>query len=112
MTKRLCRNLDFLKLLGGKNKSVRKKVLSDAKTDLLKCISDCCHNILNGNIEMTRKEIKSLKKYRQVIREVANKRIALRRKRKILLQHGGALPGLLIPILTIAGSLLEDLIAK
>jgi len=112
MSARLKRNIGFLRLVKRATPNKRKVLLSAAKSDHLKCITECAHNIVRGNVRMTKGQQKKLKRHAKFIRLIAQKRFSLPRKKKLLVQRGGFLPALIAPILGIAGSLLGELIGK
>jgi hypothetical protein len=112
MTDRLRRNMEFLKILSKKNLKSRKRLIQGANGDLLKCISDCCLNICNGNVKLKGAQQKNICRHKTLVRTIAKKSVPLYKKREILIQKGGALPAILIPILAAAGSLLIDLLRK
>ena len=110
MTKRLKAHLDELKVLKKAKPSLRKAIIKSGDSDLICCLSECCHNILNGNIKLSAKGKNSLHKHRKHLRDLASKKLSLRKKRNILVQKGGFLPALLAPILSVAASLIGGLI--
>jgi hypothetical protein len=110
---RLERNINHLKILSKAIKPQRESIINTASKDLILCICDCAYNCLNGNIPLTDKQIKQLVRYKKQIRRLANKDCnTLRENKEIILQNGGFLPLILTPVLSIAGSLLADLIRK
>jgi len=112
MTDRLTRNLDFLKLLAKGNRRVRQKIIRSSHNDLIRCLSDCCLNVIKGNVQLDNQQKKRLVRHRKTVRNLSHKTVSLKKKRALLLQKGGALPALLVPILSIVGSLLLDKISK
>ena len=100
---RLQRHVSTLKLLCKAKPRLVKGILKNSDDDLIKCLCECCHNLLKGNISLSKKEISRLKKYKKPIRDVAKKSISLLQKRKFL-QKGGFLATLLFTVvLAIAG---------
>ena len=99
MSTRVKRQAAILQTLANGHPHVCQAIVKGANPDLLKCLSECAHNILKGNIPLTPEEKAELIKYKQKVRQVANKRIALKTKRKTL-QTGGFLPALLAPLLS------------
>ena len=99
MSTRITRQAATLQTLANAHPHVCQAILKGANPDLLKCLSECAHNILKGNIPLSPEEKAELIKYKQKVRQVANKRIALKTKRKTL-QTGGFLPALLAPLLS------------
>ena len=80
-----------LKLQSKAKPGLVKGILKNSNDDLMKCLCECCHNFLKGNIPFSKKEISTPKK---LICDVAKKSISLQQKRKIL-QKGGFLATLL-----------------
>ena len=74
-------------------------ILKGADKDLLQCLSECAHNILRGNVHLTPNQKAKLTKYKQKIRQVADKQTSLKTKQKTF-QTGGFLPALLAPLLS------------
>jgi len=110
--KRLKRNLKFLHKVKGSKAAQRKQLLQCSKPDQIKCLSDCCHNILKGNVKLNNLQKKKLLQQAQFIRLVASKDIKVPQKREILVQKGGFLPALLAPIIGIAGTLISELVSN
>lgn len=100
---KLKNNIVFLNFLCICNARQRKSIIGLASKDEILALTECCINILNGNVNLTDSERKSLRKHRKYIREISNK-IPISRKRKILVQSGGFLPLLLAPLLSILSS--------
>ena len=106
MTDRLRRNVDFLRMLAKGNSTKRKRLLACAHKDLIQCISECALNVLKGNVKLSSVDLKRIKRHRKLVRTLAEKKTALKKKRELLIQKGGGLPALLIPILTLVSTLL------
>ena len=102
--------LKELKELKKAKPKTRKKLLSGCDKELVKCICDCCYNVVNGNIKLSSKQKKRLKRHCMPVRLLASKKVSLKKKKNLLVQKGGFLPALLAPILGIAGSLISGLI--
>lgn len=108
---RLNRNINCLHILSNTTKKQRDALINTASKDQIQCICDCANNFLRGNVPFTEDQIRKLKRYQKQIRILSNKNhINIKNKKKILVQHGGFLPILLAPILSVAGTLLADLI--
>lgn len=83
---------EFLHLLSNtKNKKRRNGLIDVAENKEIKAISECIHNILLGNVPVTKKQIEHLRKYRHILRTLASRCSSLKKKRKILKQKGGYL---------------------
>lgn len=99
---RLQRNKAFLQQLRRKNERVKK--LKNANMDNIKLFADCAKNLVEGNISIPKSKMRKLKVMKEGIRLLARKSVPLKKKKRILVQRGGAIASLLIPIIsTIAG---------
>ena len=83
-----------------------KAVLQRSPDTVIKCICNAALNAQQGDIQLTKKQIKALSKHRKKISILTNKNRDLKSKRKVLVQKGGAafLPVLLGTILASLGS--------
>ena len=98
MTSRVKRQAPLLLALAKAHPHVCKAILRGANQDLLQCLSECALNILKGNVTLKPSEKARLTKYRQKLRKVADKKVSLKQKHKIV-QTGGFAPALLAPLL-------------
>ena len=112
MAKRFKNHIDELKVLKKAKPALRKSILKAADKDLICCLSDCCHNILNGNIRLNASQKKSLQRHRKNLRKIATKRTTVKKRRDILVQKGGFLPALLAPIIGVAASIISSLASR
>ena len=95
---------DFLKVLAKCNPKQRKALLQHISPDLLKCLCECCLNVLKGNVSLSTSQKRQLSRHRRVLRSLADRKTPNKRKKQLLLQKGGFLPALLGPIIsTLAG---------
>ena len=76
----------------------QKKVLKVVPNDFVHCVSECCHNVLKGNVSMTPAQKHRLYPKRRLIRMLADKKVSVTKKKKELNQQGGFLP-ILAPLL-------------
>ena len=107
---RLRRNFKYLKYLKKAQRNQRCALLKSAHKDLILCICDCAVNVLKGNVRLTAKHKKALRRYRAALRALTENRRGVETKRKLLIQKGGFLPFLLAPILSAAGGFLGNIL--
>lgn len=101
MSEVVMRYLPILELLSQVNKNSRLKILKGADFALIKSIVECVYNVLEGNVELKPHEKRSLKKYKNELREISKPGRNYALKKKVIIQTGGGfLPALLIPIVT------------
>lgn len=87
---------------------IRKNIIKNAGNELIKCLCEICHNVLNGNVPISKNAKIQLKKYKKSLRNIVSSKVKLHSKRKIFQQRGGFLPTLLSAILSgVVGQLLE-----
>ena len=59
----------------------RKKLVKDSPSEVIRCVSECCHNVLKGNVHLSSAQ-KKLYPSRQHLRRLASKSISVKRKNK------------------------------
>ena len=97
MSSRVKRQAHVLQTLAKAHPHVCQSILRGADKDLLQCLTECALNVLKGNVNLTPSEKTKLTKYKQKLRKVADKKVPLKQKQKIV-QTGGFLPALLAPV--------------
>jgi hypothetical protein len=104
---------DFLTLLGNtKNKKRRNALIEVGTSGEIDGVSECILNILMGRVPLKPNQIRKLRKIKRYLRQLADKKCSLKKRKHILKQKGGFL-GALIPIAVSAlGSLFGGLIGK
>ena len=102
MSGRVKRHVLCLQMLNRtKNTKLRKAILECADADLISALCECAHNILRGTVRLTPREKVRLRKYKDKLRLIANRRLSISRRRREIQQHGGGfLPALLAPLAT------------
>ena len=106
---RVKRNLNGINDLVESFASKRRKIVRNANSDFTKAIADICYNIIKGNLVISEENKQQLKKNKKPIRKMADKKIPTFIKKKMMVQKGGILPGL-IPAISIAASILGSLL--
>ena len=69
----------------------------------MNCFCECAKNILKGNVPLSRRQMSTLRRQKQNLRQLALKKVAVKKKKKIL-QKGGFISALLGPALSLLGS--------
>jgi len=59
-------------------------ILKSASDDLIKCICDSTFNVLKGNVRVFPKRKSKLKRHKKALRDLAKKKVSLKRKRQII----------------------------
>ena len=97
MSQLMKRQLHLLKFIASLPKKQQQEVLAVAPKDLIRAYSEGALNVLKGNVKLSEKSFKSVKRQRSKLRTLANKKSSIKKK-KAVIQHGGFL-GLLSSIL-------------
>ena len=99
MSGRVKRQVICLQMLNRTNNTkLRKATLEYAHADLISALCECAHNIIRGTVRLTPGEKVRLRKYKNKLRLIANRRLSIARKRREIQQTGGFLPALLAPL--------------
>lgn len=107
MSKRLKKFAPTLEYLARCDKTTAKSIIDKAQPQFINCVSDICHNLLQGKVKLTSEEKKRLKKYKTQLRTVA-KKSSSKKTKKTIIQKGGFLGAILAPLL---GSLIGPLVS-
>lgn len=94
--------IPILKYLSKANPGERKNIISNASPKMINTLCECCLNILRGNVPLTPTQKKKLCKHKKTIRRLANEKMSLKNRKRVL-QRGGFLPLLLAPLLAKIG---------
>lgn len=99
------------KLTKIKQKSARCKILKSCPCNVLNVIKEIAKKTLKGHIYLSPRQKRRLKKYKKEIREISGN-IPGKKVRRVLVQKGGLLPGLLVPAISILANLVANQIVK
>jgi hypothetical protein len=85
-------------------------LLINATNANLKALSELCLNLLQGNLKINMKTKLKLKRHRKPIETLANRKVSLKKKKKIINQKGSG--AFLLPLATTALPLVGNLLSK
>ena len=93
------RALPLLQTLMSSKPILRKAIIEHATPDPIHAVTEIVYNMLKGVIELTPDQKRRLSRHKEEFRALVNKKLSLKKKRKILNQKGtGAALAALIPI--------------
>ena len=93
------RALPLLQTLMSSKPILRKAIIEHANPDLIHAVTEIVYNMLKGVIELTPDQKRRLSRHKEEFRALINKKLSVKKKRKILNQKGtGAALAALIPI--------------
>ena len=109
---RLVKHWDMLSVLSKAPPPMRKQMIQTASKDVIDTVCECCLNVLKGTIPLSPHQKKCLAKHRHVLRQMVQKKIPIRQKKKMLVQRGGIpiLPLLVLLLGTIGKPLLKGVL--
>ena len=93
----------LLRAINNLPEPLRRRAVLACDRSMIDCFCECAKNILKGNVPLTKRQTRALRREREGLRLLALKRTSLNKKKKIL-QKGGFLSALLTPALSILGS--------
>ena len=106
MSQRMKHNIDLLRVLARSSPKQRKAIIKTCHVDLIKCLAEISLNVLQGVVPINPSQKKKLKRFRSLLRVLADKKVSIKTKKQKLEQSRGSLLGLLIPpVLSALGSL-------
>lgn len=94
---RLRKHAPILNAMHKGSPGMRRSLIDQGPPELVTTIGDCCRNVLNGNVPITANHKRKLRRYRQALHLLSQKRVSVKRKKKIL-QRGGFIGTLLSAI--------------
>ena len=59
----------------------RKKLFKDSPSEVIRCVSECCHNVLKSNVYLSSAQKKKLYPNHQHLRPLASKSISVKKKK-------------------------------
>ena len=105
----LRKNGPTLRLLQKAPAPLQKRILDKASSELIRCLYDCAHNMLQGNVNISRHHKQKLKPHKTKLQKLADRKVALKTKQRII-QKGGFLPILLSALAPVISGVLGTLI--
>ena len=109
---RLHRNLHHLHVLSNSKPKLSKALMKTCDDELVKCVCECCANVIKGHVPVSNAVKEKLKKHKTTLRFLSDKKVPLSKKRKRLIQKGGFLPLLLPAIIGAAANIIPALVKK
>ena len=93
------RALPLLQTLMSSKPILRKAIIEHATPDLIHAVTEIVYNMLKGVLELTPDQKRCLSRHKEEFRALVNKKLSVKKKRKILNQKGtGAALAALLPV--------------
>ena len=96
--KRIKSNYNHLQVLKTAKPRLRKAIIKNCNSDLVKSISECVLNVLSDNLKLTACQKKRLQKFKVPLRALVDKRVSISTKKRLINKQGGFLVPLLCAI--------------
>ncbi len=94
-----------------KDNKTRRNLIHQAKNCVIDAISEIALNCLKGNIPLNKCDFKKLSKYQTILR-ILSKPSLISKRKQLIQQRGGFLQLLIPPALSLAASIVGDLIGR
>jgi hypothetical protein len=104
MSQRVKNYLPTLRRIHRLNEKTRREYVKKCDKGFLDCLSECALNIIKGNVPLNERQMKTLRREKNNLRQLSMKKTSLKKKRRIV-QKGGFLGALIPPILSVLGGL-------
>ena len=105
---RVKHHVGVLEYIRDLNEKERSQFVKGCNSELLKTLSELCLNLLKGNICISPNDLKKLRKYKQEIITLSEKRHSLKKRRIVCSQKGGFIGTLISTILpTVIGAIIS-----
>ena len=105
----LRKNGPTLRLLQKAPETLQKCILDKASPVLIRCLCDCAHNVLQRNVEISHHHKRKLKLHKTKLQKLADRKVALKTKQRII-QKGGFLLILLSALTPVISGVVGSLI--
>ena len=102
------KNAGILRLLSKSKGKVLKDIIRACDASLVKAVCECAANVLKGRVPLSSNHKGRLRRFAKHLRTITNKKVSIRRRKKII-QEGGFLPALLAPLAAILGGVATGL---
>lgn len=101
------RKREYLTLLGQANKKAKRRrvLIETADKEEILAVSEIIDNLLRGNIPLSDKQRRRLKRHKTKLRNIASKRVSVKQKKRLLNQSGGFLSAIIPLALSLLGGL-------
>ena len=87
---RIRRQKTFLKAItSAANRNARKALIKHANKDQVNAVSEIVMNLLKNNVPVIPVTMARLRPYRQVLRQIGNRAVSLKKRRQALIQQIG-----------------------
>jgi len=111
-SKKLLEHKGFLELLSICKPKQRKANIETAESEQIRAICECILNVLNENVSLSSHQLPKLRPYKKVLKDLVDKRIDIKKKKRLLKLKGGFLPFILGPILSVLGGIAGRAVGK
>ena len=79
--KKLKNTFEIVRFLSVATPRAQEKLMTKRDEKFINCISECCLNVLKGNIPLTTKKKKALRKHRNTLRALVNKKVGVEKEK-------------------------------
>jgi hypothetical protein len=108
--RRLWQILPELKQLNRLTEKNRRNCLGTCDGPFVDCMCECIKNLLKGRVPLKSKQLKTLRRYKRLLRKVALKKTPQSDRRRVL-QSGGFIGAILLSLISGLGAIVSTLVS-
>jgi hypothetical protein len=108
---RLRQILPELKRLNRLTEEDRRNYLRTCDGPFVDCVCECMKNLLKGRVPLKSKQLKTLRRYKRLLRKVALKKTPRSERRRVL-QTGGFIGAILSSLISGLGAIISPLVSR
>ena len=110
MSSKVKKNIGAIKELSTAPRNIRSAIIDNATRELILALTEVIHNVLAGTVKLTPDQIRKLRRYNRTLVNITAKKTSIKKKKRLIKQHGGFLMTLLPPALAVLASLLNKVL--
>ena len=95
-----------IKLLSAATPRARKQLIANGDSELINSVSECCANIVRGNVPLNDQRKAKFCKHKSNLRKLELKKVSLKKKKQIIQTGGFTIGIILAPVASVLASLL------
>jgi hypothetical protein len=103
MSDQIKKFVPHLKKINKASVGTQRKMIKSCDKHMIDCFCECAKNVLKGNVPLKQKQFDCLRRHKRILRKLILKKTPIKQKKKIL-QTGGFLGALIVPVLSFLAS--------
>lgn len=101
MSELIRKQLPYFRIITESKPKLSKQILNKVEKKFVLALSECCENLLRGNIKLKRSQLIKLSAQKNNIRFFADRSIKIGEKKKLIIKKQAAVIQILVPIVPV-----------